>query len=145
MKKLLLIGSLFLHTVSFGASAPQWANIEKRLYELDRQRAAADAIRKIEKEMLANWLYLIRVNAPNQDEHRSRYREINISACEQEAIWRHEFSALEDSLKKTNNDGILPLWVKEDRNWQKLDAAMKRDGVMVTPSECRQLAEKYLK
>ena len=99
--------------------------VEKRLYELDRIRAEADAMKQITKEMFSNLLVLIRLNADKLDEHRASYREVHITTCETEATWRTEFAALEGRLKE-NNDGSLPVWVTQDRNWQKLDTAMKK-------------------
>lgn len=109
-------------------------------------RLEAEGFGEVYKKLVGTTLQIIRLEPHGDSAAKAKniLLESSITHCEKEATWRHEFQSLEAGVKK-NNGGNLPAWVTQNRSWQKLDVALKKDTVRIKASECREVSERYLK
>lgn len=76
--------------------------------------------------------------APKKDEIE-KLRLLLFENCLRVAKWRGGFEALENKIKD-KYDGVLPLWVTQDRNWQKIDERFKGHVFKIPAKKCGEYA-----
>lgn len=111
---------------------------EVRLNEIDCGRPEAQILNDLSEVWVKLAREAARLRSPNTAEINRELSQSRRVYCEKEATWRSELSKIEAVIKKRHG-GIFPVWVTQNRNWQRLDQAAKRDTVRISAAQCRQV------